>query len=332
MVYPPPTIYTSPDTTVCVGDSAALHGYGGVSYTWMPSSVLGCATCQTAYATPTVISSYTVTGTDINGCVNTDTVTVYLRTRTYSAAWGDTEICRNVSVHLFDTGGTKYSWIPGNSLDNSHIYNPLATPTSTTTYTVVVQLAGCIPDTNYVFVKVHQLPTVDAGPDQSLHVGQSAHLTATGSNIKHYLWTPSLGLTCDTCSNPSTNTIKNTTYVVTVSSDYGCKASDSVSIFFTCSESQIFIPNTFTPNGDGQNDIFYPRGSGVSMIKAFRVYNRWGELMFERENIQINDASNAWDGTFNGQLARPDVYVYLVEGTCSTGEPLFLKGSVTIVK
>ncbi len=332
VVNPPPHIYTSPDTTICVGDTAALHGFGGVSYTWSPAAVLGCANCQTAFATPVVITTYTVTGTDTNGCVNTDTVTVYMRTTTESRAWGDTEVCRNIGVHLFDTGGTKYTWIPAAGLDNSHIFNPIATPTVTTTYTVIAQLGSCLPDTNYVSVIIHQLPTVDAGPDQWLTVGQNAQLQATGTLINTYEWTPAAHLSCDSCPNPVSSTIHSTTYAVTVWSQYGCRASDTVNLYFTCSEGQLFIPNTFTPNGDGENDVFYPRGGGVSSIKAFRIYNRWGELLFEKENFQINDKSSGWDGIYQGQVARPDVYVYLVEAVCATGELLFIKGDVTLIK
>lgn len=146
------------------------------------------------------------------------------------------------------------------------------------------------------------------------------------------MWEPGASLSCDTCYNPVANNFSTTTYTVTVTSDFGCKATDDVTIFLFCDESQIFIPNTFTPNNDGQNDVFYPRGSGVSKINAFRIYNRWGELLFERTNIKINDISNAWDGTFNGGTSRPDVYVYLVDAICDTGEPIFIKGDVTIIK
>jgi gliding motility-associated-like protein len=98
-----------------------------------------------------------------------------------------------------------------------------------------------------------------------------------------------------------------------------------------CNKSQLFLPNTFTPNGDGQNDVFYPRGTGISKIRWFRIYNRWGQLLFERSNIGPNDISNAWDGTYLGDTPRPDVYVWEVEAICETGEPLFVKGDVTII-
>ena len=99
-----------------------------------------------------------------------------------------------------------------------------------------------------------------------------------------------------------------------------------------CDKSQVFIPNSFTPNNDGQNDVFYPRGVGISLIKSFRIYNRWGELLFERTNIGINDVSSAWDGTYNNSSPRPDVYVYVIDAVCETGAAINLKGDVTIIR
>ena len=331
-VYPPPTISTSPDTVICLSDSAWLHGYGGVSYSWLPTTTLGCPTCQTTTANPTVVTTYTVTGIDANGCVNTDSVTVRLRTATVSRGWGDTAVCRNIGVQLFDTGGTKYTWIPATGLNNAHISNPIATPPDSTTYMIIAQYGSCVPDTNYVTVIVHQLPTVNAGPDQTLYVGQLAYIHATGSLITSYMWQPAATLSCDSCADPIGSMIHTTTYVITVTSDFGCKASDSVTIFMSCNVGQLFIPNTFTPNGDGENDVFYPRGSGVSIIKSFRIYNRWGNLLFEHMNFQINDINSAWDGSYNGSSPRPDVYVYVIDAVCATGEPIFIKGDVTIVK
>ncbi len=331
IVHALPVINAGLDTTVCVGDPATLIASGGTTYSWTPAPV-SCATCQTTQASPTVVTTYTVIGTDAFGCVGSDSVTVFLKTNTISNAWGDSEVCRNTPVPLFDTGGTKYTWIPAAGLNNSTIANPIATPSVTTQYMVIAQLGSCIPDTNYVTVTVHQLPTVDAGPDQRLLAGSHAQIVATGTLISNYSWSPSSTLSCDSCYNPVASNMSTTTYTVTVTSDFGCKTSDSVTIFLFCDQSQIFIPNTFTPNGDGENDVFYPRGAGVSKIKAFRIYNRWGELLFERTNMGINDVSNAWDGTFNGGPARPDVYVYLIDAQCDTGEPLFIKGDVTIIK
>jgi gliding motility-associated-like protein len=105
-----------------------------------------------------------------------------------------------------------------------------------------------------------------------------------------------------------------------------------MTVYLFCNNSQVFVPNTFTPNSDGENDVFYPRGVGVDKVGAFRIYNRWGELLFERKNINLNDASNAWDGSYNDGEPRPDVYVYVIQATCTNGQPLLIKGDVTIVR
>ncbi len=332
IVYPPPVIQACPDTTVCLTDYATLSAVGGVSYFWADATTLSCTACNPTRATPTAITTYTVTGVDEHGCKNQDTVTVYLKYKTVSKAYSDTEICRGVTVQLLDTGGTKYTWIPGTGLSSPNVYNPLASPDVTTRYLAIAQLAGCIPDSNYVMITVHQLPTVDAGPDQTLLSGSEAQITAKGYLVYKWAWGNGESLSCDSCSNPVATMSVTTTYPVTVYSDFGCVNSDTITIRLFCDQSQIFVPNTFTPNGDGQNDVFYPRGKGVSVIKSFRIYNRWGELLFERTNLDINDVASAWDGTYQGEVLKPDVYVYIVTALCDSGEPLSVKGDVTLIK
>ena len=331
-VFPPPVITVSPDTTVCIGDAATLYGYGGVSYTWSPGATLSCTACNPTHATPTVPTQYFVTGTDHNGCKGTDSVVVHIRTKTTSGAMGSGYICYGQSLQLNDTGATKFTWIPTTGLNAWNIADPIASPYSTITYTVVAQLGNCTPDTNYVNVVVHPLPQIDAGPDQTIVDGASALIKGTGTSIATITWTPSQTLSCDSCLNPTSTPPTTTTYTVSVSSEYGCLASDSVTIKVICDASQVFMPNAFTPNNDGNNDVYYPRGSGISIIRSFRIYNRWGELLFERSNIQINDESNAWNGSYNGGEPRPDVYVYVVEAVCANGQSVSLKGDVTIIK
>ncbi len=121
-----------------------------------------------------------------------------------------------------------------------------------------------------------------------------------------------------------------------VSGSDSCAAfvSDTFRIRGVCDcDMSLFVPNTFTPNGDGQNDVFYPRcGSGISKVTRFQVYNRWGTLLFERENISPNDAINSWDGSFQGSLPLPDVYIYVVDAICENGKVINKKGSVTVIR
>ena len=92
------------------------------------------------------------------------------------------------------------------------------------------------------------------------------------------------------------------------------------------------MPNLFTPNGDGNNDVFYPRGEGLKGIRSFRIYNRWGQLVYERQNIMLNDVNAAWDGKHNGSVLNPDVFVYVVEGICDGGEVMIWKGDISLIR
>lgn len=332
VVDPPPVITACPDTTVCVSDPAVLTAYGGVSYSWAPPATLSCVDCNPTNATPTVETVYTVTGADIHGCKDTATVTVRLRTHTFSRAWGDTAVCQGVPVPLWDTGGSTYLWLPPTGLSNNTTGNPIATPPYTTIYTAIAQLGSCIPDTNQVTVIVYPTPSVDAGPDQRVLAGTPVQINTTSANVAKWAWNPTETLNCTDCPNPIASMTVTTTYYVDVVSQYGCRNSDSVRILVYCDNSMVFIPNVFTPNGDGNNDVFYPRGQGVQKVKTFRIYNRWGELVFERENFNLNDVDNAWDGSHKGGIPKPDVYVYLIEAVCFTGEDIHIKGDVTIIR
>jgi gliding motility-associated-like protein len=88
----------------------------------------------------------------------------------------------------------------------------------------------------------------------------------------------------------------------------------------------------FTPDGDGVNDILMVRGSGINTVKSFRIFNRWGEVVFEKANFSPNDKSQGWDGTARGVKAPTDVYIYTCEVTCENGNSFVYKGNVAIIK
>jgi gliding motility-associated-like protein len=331
-VYPLPVISAGLDTVVCVGDAAQLTGTGGVSYVWSPAATLSCTGCTSPLATPQVPTSYVVSGTDAHGCVSTDTVSVNLQTTTTSRVGDDGAICQDSSFQLMAMDAQHYQWSPAASLNDPNIADPIATPTSTTIYTVLAFEGSCLPDSHKVEVIVHPKPVVDAGSDQTIVAGKSTMIQSSGTLISTFLWTPAATLSCDICSNPTASPLTTTTYQVTVASMYGCKSSDTVTIHVLCDQSQLFIPNSFTPNNDGQNDVFYVRGVGLKTISAIRIYNRWGEVVFERKGINLNDKSNAWDGTYKGAVLNPDIFVYVIEGICDTGEPINWKGDVSLIR
>ncbi|MEI8278656.1 MAG: PKD domain-containing protein [Bacteroidota bacterium] len=327
-----PIIHALSDTTICKNDAATLTGTGGTSYVWSPAASVSCVNCTVTHATPLVATVYTVSGTDSNGCVNTDTVTVLLKTKTKANIGPGGTICPGDTIHLSASGAQAYHWYPGTGLDSNNIATPVATLNDSINFMVVASEGSCIPDTNYVKVNMYPKPVVNAGPDQTITEGTTITLNATGTNIVNYVWDPTPGLSCLGCNNPTISPIVTTTYTVRGYTLKGCVDSSDVTIKVICDKNQFFVPNTFTPNGDGQNDVFYPRGKGISLVKSFRVYDRWGEMLFERKGILLNDEANAWDGKNKGGLLSPDVYVYVIDAVCNSGDEVTVKGDVTVLR
>lgn len=331
-INPLPTVNAGPDQEICGGASASLQATGASTYNWTPAATLSCSNCPNPSATPATQTTYTVTGTDANGCSNTDAVTVSIVPRVPTSVGPGDTLCKGESAELSAAGGIGYEWTPAAGLSNPLIANPTATPAATTTYTVYIRENQCYTDTASITVIVNPTPTVNAGPDQQLVAGGSVTIFATATDATIYAWNPPTDLSCFTCLNPVASPKKTTTYTVDVSNEYGCRASDTVTIEVNCDNSQIFMPNTFTPNGDGQNDRFYPRGKGVGSISRLRIYNRWGELMYDVSNFPANDLTYGWDGSFKGQPLKPDVYVWVLEAKCESGAPMMMKGDISLVR
>jgi gliding motility-associated-like protein len=320
------------DTIICLSDSAQLFPTGGVSYLWSPGATLSCTDCANPYAFPKVKTVYTVISTDINGCHDTGYAHVDIKTHVVSIVGNGGEICQGEEFELNVSGARTYIWSPSANLDNHTSATPKASPQETTKYRVIAYEGSCIPDTSHVDLVVHPKPTVTVRGEQTIVAGTSADLLASGQHISRFLWSPAATLSCKDCSNPIASPYKTTTYTVKVFTKFDCVDSADVTISVLCDESQLFIPNTFTPNGDGINDIFMVRGTGITTLQAFRVYNRWGQVMFERTNVSVNDKTFGWDGNFNGTQLPPDVYVWTVEAFCENGDLLKLKGDVTIIR
>jgi len=327
-----PVINIDGKTTICDSSSVQLLASGAKSYSWSPAYSLSCANCANPVADPDNDITYTVVGTDIYGCKDSNTIALtVIKKQPVVIGKGDT-ICQGQSTQLFASGGTDYFWTPAASLNNNLIANPMATPDTTTQYKVVIKQGDCFTDSGYIPVYVVPLPTVYLGGDTTILVGESVQLNATIKNALSYLWSPATGLSCVTCPTPIATPIKTTTYSVYVTGLAGCNVTADVKIAVKCEGSQVFIPNTFTPNGDGKNDKFYVSGKGITLITRFSVFDRWGELIYNINNIPVNEIQYGWDGTYKGKEAKPDVYVYIINATCASGELLHFKGDVSIVK
>jgi gliding motility-associated-like protein len=333
-IYPIPLTDAGHDTLVCRDNFVQLNATGATSYVWDASSSLSCTDCASPLAAPADSTRYFVTGSTSFGCTARDSVIVKVRQHFKVAVSPGENICVGSFVQLTATGADQYQWSPSAGLNNAGIASPIASPAVSTLYTVIaIDNDHCFADTASININVSPIPTVAAGVDITLGVGSSVQLQAAGSaDVISWVWTPGSNLSCVTCPNPVASPKQTTQYSVEVMNSGGCKSSDALTVFVVCIKGNLFIPNTFSPNGDGINDMFYPRGTGVYLIKSLRIYNRWGEIVFEKLNFNVNDASAGWNGLYKGQKLSPDVFVYTCEVVCENNEVLLSTGDVTLIR
>lgn len=152
--------------------------------------------------------------------------------------------------------------------------------------------------------------------------------------MQNFTWTPAQNLTYNNAirSSAIAEVKNNICYQVTATNIFGCSGSDDICIRVFCQQSQVFIPNAFAPTGNvPENRKLVVRGTGINSVKSFRVFNRWGRIVYERSNFPPNSTDFGWDGMVNGRMADTGVYVYTVEVICENGVPYTFKGNVTLL-
>jgi gliding motility-associated-like protein len=333
-VYPKPIIDAGNDITICQGTGQTLTATGGATYSWSPSIGLNTTIGSTVIAMPDSVTNYLVTGTSSFGCTNTDLVNVAVKYPFTMPPGVNASLCEGSSTTFNATGAVSYSWSPSIGLNTTSGPTVIATPPITTDYVVVGKDdKNCFTATANFKVKVYPIPTVNAGPDKTINVGQSITLTPTTTGgVTNVVWTPNTWVTSFNSPSITVKPNLDQQYKVTVKNAGGCTASSLVNVFVLCDGANVFIPNTFSPNGDGANDIFFPRGTGLYTIKQLRVFNRWGEEVFMRSTFSANDEKAGWDGTFKGQKLTPDVYVYIMDIQCQNNTTLVYKGNIALIK
>ncbi|MBK7434169.1 MAG: gliding motility-associated C-terminal domain-containing protein [Chitinophagaceae bacterium] len=194
-------------------------------------------------------------------------------------------------------------------------------PTGSVKYIVTVRdVLGCPAVRDTVIVRVISIKA-DAGPsDTSVVLGQSLQLGASGGT--QYLWTPSTWLNNPNIHNPISLPQNNITYQVRVSDDNGCVGYDNINVHVFFVQPGFYVPTAFSPNGDGKNDIFRPILIGMKSMDVFRVYNRWGQLLYSGSGNE----GNGWDGTFGGRPQDAATYVWYAEGTDYLNKTVKKKG------
>ncbi|NOT49750.1 MAG: PKD domain-containing protein [Chitinophagaceae bacterium] len=328
--------------TVSFSDSTTFND-PVVTYNWNFGDG-NTSTQQNPVHTYTSPGIYTVSLATITqqGCRDTATMPNIIKVvqRPLIDIGGDTVVCVNSSLlhtGLFiqpDTSVVTWQWNFPNGT-TSLLQNPpeqiYTTAGTFTITTYATNSTGCR-DTTTQNILVNPLPIINIPGQMTVQAGFPVTIPATYSpNTVSWIWSPSTGLSCGNCPQPAADPNFNTHYQVYFTDDNGCSNLGEIDVIVICKNANLFVPNTFTPNGDGSNDVFYPRGKGLERIILFRIFNRWGEVVFEKRNFPVNNASFGWDGTYKGNKPKADVYVYQVEVFCDNGDIIRLNGNISLI-
>ena len=308
-----PVVGVTGNTSLCFGNSTTLVANGGVSYSWSSGSSVAAASFA-----PSTTTTYSVTGTDGNGCTKVIPVTITVTQPPLVTISGNDTVCSGNPSVLTATGGGSYLWNTG--LTSSSI---TVAPTTATNYSVTVTLGGCVVSAGYS-VSVIPSPTANAGANVMIGMGETTTLTATGGGT--YSWSNGMS-----GQSISVNPTVTTQYCVIVTDVSGCSDSSCVMVFvkpMDCPE-KIYVPNAFSPNMDNENDFFQVYFVNPLCIKTFsmKIYDRWGE-----EILITSDPAFKWDGVYKGMLQNSAVFTYYMYVQFVSGEEVTKKGNVSLVR
>lgn len=329
------TVQLGPDTTICATDSITLRPVSyALSYRWSPAYALNNATVKYPLAAPLVNTTYQVLA-NLGKCQANAQILVKVAPYPVISVFSrDTAICYGNSVPLHASSNASiFSWSPAGSMILANTLNPVAGPVRTTHYVLTVRdttAGGCPkPVNDTVVVTVIPPVTVNAGSDTSILANQPLQLNATGQGTL-FSWFPTTWLDNPYIASPIATipaSVDSIRYKVRVTDSIGCYGEDVMTVRIYKTGPEIFVPSAFSPNGDGRNDILKPIIVGIRQLLFFRIYNRWGQLLFS-----TSETGKGWDGTFSGVKQASGTYVYETQGVDYTGKTVLRKGTVVLIR
>ncbi len=329
-IKPLPAVTSTEDTVICGTGEAQLmaDAPGALSYQWSPVTGLSNATIYNPVASPKTTTRYTVTVLGPNGCYNSDSTLVSIFPKpAFGLKPKEATVCEGKSVTLTASGGDQYTWLPDATLSTTSGPVTIATPVENTVYTVNITENNCkesamlsttVTVLDGVNVKAQKLNDIDC-------FSNTANLLATGAET--YSWSPATGLDNPNIANPVANPSVTTTYTVTGSNSKGCTGTDTVTVKVSGeAKSGYYMPDAFTPNGDGLNDCIGLKYWGNILSVEYKIYNRWGNLVFSAAN-----GSSCWDGTYSGKAQPSGTYVYYIRANTSCGYA-YKQGTIVLIR
>jgi gliding motility-associated-like protein len=302
------------------------------SYKWTPGATLNSDIVRTPVASPTDTTKYYLTAT-WGACVHTDSVTINVKHKPVVDAGKDTAICYKTNATLSGSAGNlsgtvNFAWSPPDSLNTPNAPTSFVRMDTTRQFTLTVtDNYGCnfsVSDSVNIFMQ--PLFVAFAGNDTNAILGRQHQLKASGTNATDFVWSPAAPLNNPFIANPLAILHSNTSFYVHVTDAIGCTDDDTVSIK-VYEGPNYYLPNAFTPNGDGLNDIFGPTIVGMKSTGYFRIFDRYGNIIFETKDLSKN-----WDGTLKGKPAASGTYVWMIKGIDVNGSVVEMKGTVILLR
>lgn len=327
LVVPFPNLTVStPNNKICQNNNTTIFANGADNYIWTPTIGLSQTNAPFAQASPMSSTNYTINGyNELNGfkCSSKKEIYIEVVPQVTASISESYTICNGQYVKLIAGGGPTYTWMPAEGLTNSSIYNPIASPSVSTLYTVDVSFFNNCGATATVYIHVNPNPTVNAGEDYAANLDEPMYLNAAGSGT--LTWLSGDGILCYPCPKTQIMPKSSSCYKIQAINEFGCKAIDEICVEVTTNYN-IYVPNIFTPNGDGVNDEFIVYGTGLSKFEML-IFDRWGEKLFVSY-----DQLKGWDGTYKGQMSKSDVYPYMIKYHSLDGKAHTKTGHVSLLK
>ncbi|PQJ10666.1 hypothetical protein CJD36_011890 [Flavipsychrobacter stenotrophus] len=331
-VQPNPTVYVGGNRPLCQFDTLHIHAavapawYSGYLYSWAPSADLDNSTSANVVFDGTINTTLVVTVTTPAGCKAKDSALITIQPGNFASIIPDASFCPHDSliVTASSTVAATYAWHPAMYVSDSTSGAPVIKPIADQTYTIVATSAAGCKDTVYWTATVYPGAMISVPESVTLYAGETFHIEPI-TNCSSFTWFPITGLDYPYIANPTASPDVSTLYIVTATTEHGCKAIDS--IYVIRDEGAILeLPNAFTPGGS-TNNKFYAIDKGMAHLNYFRVYNRWGNVVFETKDI-----NEGWDGSWKGEPQPFGVYVYNIQGVSLNGKIINKTGNVTLLR
>lgn len=289
-----------------------------------------------------VAGEYIVNIVDPNGCSISESITIDQPDAPLLAtADSDDVLCNggfDGRIHLFPSGGTAPYTYSVDGVEFNGSPTQIGLTAGEYSNVTVMDANGCTTLVPPVTIVEPAAVEVDLGPDTTIFYGEGLWIIPeifnTSGNLT-YRWSPetNTNISCLDCREPFIDSLNNqTTFQLEVTDENGCTSFDLITIFVR-KQREVLVPTGFSPNGDGnENDRLLVHGRPGTMIKSFRVYDRWGELVYEGNDFPINSPDGGWDGTFEGEPMNPGVFVWFVEAEFEDGASQVFKGQTTLIK